>query len=227
MNVLYAVWKEYAYTSEIIWTVDGNMISSNGSFLKTDSESTYGMVYGGNTAMISASWLSVLASSGMGLYTEMTYGNIMFDSDCVSTFASVGKDVTFSIKPVTSSGTETFSVKSGDDVVVTYNITASYYNDSSEKTCIHDLNGTATVTVINMSGGNSVVYVGDDGTQPSSISYTEDTITFETTHFSLYEIVEADDGTHSEPLPLILAIGTAASALTAAAGALYVARRGH
>lgn len=223
-NVLYAVWKEYSYTSQIVWTVDGYMISSNGSYLMTDSESTYAIIYGTTTASISADWLAVLAGSSMKLYAELDHGTIMFDAACVSTFAAVGQDITFCIKPVTASGSETFDVTSGDDVVVMYNITASYYSGST-KTFIHDLGGYATVTVDNTSGGNSVVYVGDDGDQPSDITYTADTITFVTDHFSLYEIVdEPEIETGKESMSLIVTIGAIAAALT---GAVVVLNRRH
>ena len=217
-NVLYAVWAPYTYTSDITWTMDGYIFSSNGSFLRTDSQASYAIITGEITAVISASWLQILSNEqGMKLYVEMTYGNIMFDHSSLSTLAATGEDVKFSIKPVNSAGRETFDIRNGGEIVVMYNITASYY-DSGVKTYVHALGGTATVTVRNMSGGSSVAYVGDDGSQPVTVSSTVDTITFTTDHFSLYEITEetASEQPEGESASLLIVMAVIASVLTAA-----------
>ena len=230
-NVLYAVWSDYTYTSQLSWNVDGaNMISSNGSFLRTDNERTYAIVRGGETATISESWLDVLVSNpGMKLYVDLEYGTILFDGDCIANFASLDGDVTFAIRPVRS-GAETFDVSSGSGVVMMYNITASYM-DNGVRTFVHDLGGIATVTVDNVSGGNSVAYIGVNGAQPSVTGYDAGSITFTTDHFSLYEItdmagaVTLSESGDSESSASYLMLAALAAVVIASAAIMTAVRR--
>lgn len=227
-NVLYAVWAPYAYTSAIIWTVDGYMISGeDGSFLKTSEDYTVAKIYGENTASISATWLGILDESDTitSLYVELTHGHIYFDRGVIATFAAIGEDITFSIKPVSTSGSETFDVENNSGIVLLrYNITASYY-DSGVKEFIHSLGGTATVTVLNTVGGNDVIYVGDDGDDPVVGAYDNDTITFTTYHFSLYEIIEEPEVPGGEDISMIVVVGALAGMAALAAGILTVRSR--
>ena len=229
-NVLYAVWSEYTYTSSLTWNVDGSVITSNGSFLRTDNEMTYAIIRGDASATISEAWLDVLASTpDMKLYVELEYGSITFDEDCITYFASLNEDVTFSIRPVRS-GAETFDVSSGSSVVVMYNITASYIHNGT-KTFIHELGGIATVTVDNLSGGNSVAYIGVNGGQPTVTGYDAESITFTTDHFSLYEISERtepavqDEVTKREDASTILLIGAVTVIMVMAMAIMNIGRR--
>ena len=90
----------------------------------------------------------------------------------------------------------TFDVKDGDDPLVMYSITASYINNEGARTYIHDLVGEASVTLENP-GGDSVIYVGENGAQPSDINAGLDTISFTTDHFSLYGVVDTMDALSS------------------------------
>ncbi len=228
-NTLYAVWKPYAYTSDIIWTVDGYVISSNGAFLKTgtDDDVTYAILNGTTSATISATWLSLLDSSDAvtGLYVYLTNGTLRFDAGCVSTFADLGEDVTFTIK-IVDSHTETFEVTDGESVSVLYNITAKYYVDDV-KTYVHELGGTAVVTLNNTSGGSDVSYLGDDGLAQPTVdddATTGTTITFSTTHFSLYEVGD-DPVVEGESSDMVYGLAVIAVGLAAVAGAVTIIAR--
>ena len=197
-NVLYAVWKPVTYTSDLRWNAGGHTFSSGRSFIRTDNTGTYALVNGTDSATISVSWLGALSDEqGMGLRVILDNGTIDFDSECIDTFANTGKDVTISIVPVNAHGENgTFDVKDGDDPLVMYSITASYINNEGARTYIHDLVGEASVTLENP-GGDSVIYVGENGAQPSDINAGLDTISFTTDHFSLYGVVDTMDALSS------------------------------
>ncbi len=237
-NRLYAVWAPVTYTSTLYWTIDGYVIESNGSFLKTDSGDTFAIVSGNTSATISSAWLDVLDGNGKGLRAELSYGSLTFDDDVVSYLESLDKDITFSVRPVATEGSDTFEVKNGNAVVAMYSITASYVDNNGIRQFIHDLHGNAVVTLVKPAAGSSVVYVGDNGGQPTNVSSDAETITCTTNHFSLYGIVEdvpeetAAMESASVPGPsdeestgMILTIGAIAALLSCTAGALVFLRR--
>lgn len=232
-NVLYAVWKPVTYTSDLIWNAGGHTFTSGGSFIRTDNTGTYALVNGTDSATISASWLDALSDEqGMGLRVILNNGTIDFDSECIDTFADTGKDVTISIVPVNSHGDNgTFDVKDGDDLLVMYSITASYINNVGVRTYIHDLVGEASVTLENP-GGDSVIYVGDNGDQPSDIDAGLDTISFTTDHFSLYGVVDTMDASilaeyaeYDDNNEITIVLAVALASLSMILGSIILRRR--
>ncbi len=170
----------------------------------------------------STSWLDILDGNAevTSLYVYLTNGLIRFDAGCISTFAALGADVTFSIR-IVSTSSETFDVTG--DSTVRYSITATFQDDGS-KAYVHDLGGTATITLYNTSGGSAVTYVGDEGDQPSVTSSTDDTVTFTTDHFSLYEVGEEAE-VQGEDFGMIAAVGALAAVSSAVAAGLVLCLR--
>ncbi len=233
-NVLYAVWRPCTYTSELIWTIDGHILLSNdGSFLRANDDDTHAVINGGTSATVSSSWLGILSDGGKGLIVNLQEGTIEFDHESVNTFATVGKDVTFSIRAVAEEGYETFDIKNGGNILAMYSITASYIDNNGGRIFIHALNGNAAITLDKPVGANSVVYVGE-GTQPSNVNPGGDTISFMTDHFSMYGIVDDCNSeafipnvpaTEKEDVSTVIAIGIAAGITTIIAAVLVIQRR--